>query len=171
MLLYGDPILLPDTKAFKDYKKDKEKAELLFRAGHQEAFEAYSKCLNYFGLKLPSTTSEIFICTTWQIIRMLFQMFTSQIFARIESFFLGKDYRKKALESAKELSLIYHRLNQISLSKNIYNSTGLLLAVSATNLVDTLTAVNNSKYVSEVYIVSAMQIKKAYPKLLRVFCR
>lgn len=79
--------------------------------------------------------------------------------------------RMEALSSAKELSLVFHRLNQLNLSLNMKDSNGVMLSLYAMNMADAAGNLMEPELLLEIYLVAALRIKRSYPKIFQFFCR
>ena len=82
--------------------------------------------------------------------------------------FCTKQDRMDGLNSIKELSLLYHRLNQLQLVGNI-KSPGLIISLRATNLSDIATSIMLPEDIIDINITSALRLKQTFPKLPEYF--
>lgn len=173
MLVYGDPIMISRSKTCGDFKANLKKAEKQFQNGSKDAYTSFCECLSFYGLSLPVTFLDKAISTSWQVIRMiLHQVYIGQwLSSKTGGLFCTKNDRKDALNSAKELAIIYHRLNQINLTMNIQDYNGLMLSLHASNLAETASTLIEPQLMIEIYITTALRIKKAFPKILQFLCR
>lgn len=76
-----------------------------------------------------------------------------------------------ALNSAKELALLFHRLNQLSLVSDHPEANGLMMSLYAVNMAETAAAVISPEDTIEIYITAALRVKKSYPRFMQYFCR
>lgn len=79
--------------------------------------------------------------------------------------------RAEALGSAKELALVFHRLNQLNLSSNMKDSNGVMLSLYAINMAEAAGKLMEPELLLEIYLVTALRIKRSYPKILQFLCR
>ena len=79
--------------------------------------------------------------------------------------------RREAVNSAKELSLVYHRLHQLNLVSGSTEGrfTGLMLAFSAVNMAEASSDVLSAEQLADIYVAAAMRIKASCPSFLQ-FC-
>lgn len=85
--------------------------------------------------------------------------------------FCTDDQRKEALASARELALIFNRLNQLHLTSNINDSHGLVMALYAINMTEVASNLLTPDELADIYITSALRVKRSYPKYLKFFGR
>lgn len=85
--------------------------------------------------------------------------------------FKSEANRAEALNSAKELSLVYHRLNQLHLSTNMKDSNGLMLALCSVNMAEAAGSAMEPENLMEIYLTLALRVKRSYPKMLQFYCR
>ena len=79
--------------------------------------------------------------------------------------------RREAVNSAKEVSLVYHRLHQLNLVSGSTEGhfTGLMLAFSAVNMAETSSDVLPADQLADIYVAAALRIKASCPSFLQ-FC-
>uniref|UniRef100_A0A182PKX7 BHLH domain-containing protein n=1 Tax=Anopheles epiroticus TaxID=199890 RepID=A0A182PKX7_9DIPT len=174
MLVYGDPVLLPRSRASTDYWKHKRQSDVEFRRGNADASYREAKlCLQSFGLSLPSTRLERVSTTTWQFVRMFFhRLYIGRwLSRRTGGLFKPEGERMHALHSARELALLYHRLNQLHLVTNRTDANGLMMSLCAVNMAETAASVISVDDTIEIYLLAALRVKRSYPRLLQYYCR
>ncbi|CAG2065122.1 unnamed protein product, partial [Timema podura] len=124
MFVYGDPLMPAKSQASVVFWRHRKQADLDLSKGKiVSAGQELRRCLQAYGRPLPASKLELLSATMWQIIR--------QILHRL---WIGRcKVRKEALGSAKELSLVYHRLHQLHLvgGSSGGHFTGIMLALSA----------------------------------------
>lgn len=86
-------------------------------------------------------------------------------------FFKSEAIRSDALISAKELALVYHRMNQLNLSLNMKDSNGLMLSLCSVNMAEAAGKMMEPESMMEIYLTTALRVKRTYPKILQFFCR
>lgn len=174
LLVYGDPIMSFDTETSEQLSKYKKQGEVEFEAGNCDAaFAKYLKCLQVFGMDLPTSRFDSFTLTTWQFIRMcLHRIWIGRWLSRkTGGLFCADIVRKRALQSAKELSLIMHRLNQLHLSSKIADSHGFMMSLFAINMGEAAADIISPEDMIEIYLTAALRVKRTYPKFLQFFSR
>jgi len=135
LLVYGDPQLDPQTDA---YWQHKQRADSHFAQGQAaQAYAGYLNCLHMFGLSLPTSRVECYLQTTWQFLRFLFhRLWLGRVLSRrTGGLFSNATSRKQALASARELALLFNRLNQLQLTGNGSrgDGNGIMMALFASN--------------------------------------
>lgn len=174
MLVYGDPILPVRSKASSEYWKRKKQSDLDFQRGNVAASLQDSKrCLAAFGVMIPKNRFETVTTTCWQFVRMfLHRIYVGRwLSRRAGGLFKPESQRTDALQSAKELALLFHRLNQLYLVSNQPEANGLMMSLYAVNMAETASAVMSPEDTIEIYITAALRVKKSYPKFMQYFCR
>jgi sterol regulatory element-binding transcription factor 1 len=195
LLIFGDPVLVTKSKASIEYWKHKKQSNTDFERvsyagslvrthffnfpplqGNQHAsFQQLKRCLQCFGLQLPATRFECLTSTSWQFIRMfLHRIWIGRWLSRKAGggFFSGNSpKRMEALSSAKEIALVYHRLNQLHLTMNMSEPYGLMLSLYAVNAAEAASDLMLPEDMIEIYITAAMRVKHTYPKFFQYFCR
>lgn len=85
--------------------------------------------------------------------------------------FAPEAQRLEALGSAKELALVYHRLNQLHLTSNMKHANGLMVSLCAVNMAEAAGTTMEPQNLMEIYLTAALRVKRTYPKFLQFFCR
>uniref|UniRef100_A0A336LMT3 CSON007413 protein n=1 Tax=Culicoides sonorensis TaxID=179676 RepID=A0A336LMT3_CULSO len=120
-------------------------------------YDEYCSCLSILGLKLPKLKLERSVCIVWQFFRIV-------LFAIFGKFITKKtNYSKDKLDilySAKQLALVYHRLNQLSLSSNIDEKNGLLTSLYSINMTEVASSIMEPAQVVEIYLTAALRASK-----------
>ncbi|KAG8226034.1 hypothetical protein J437_LFUL004155 [Ladona fulva] len=158
IFMYGDPILPFKSKASGDLP-----------GANQEL----KRCLQAFGRPLPTSKLEFFTSTTWQIVRqMLHRLWIGRWLARHSGgFFLDIATRKEAVNSAKELSLVYHRLHQLHLVCGSHEYGGLMLAFNAVNMAEASSDSLLPEQLADIYVAAALRIKESCPSFFQWISR
>lgn len=174
LLVYGDPVMNFDTDTASALAKQKKRAAIEFDNGNSTlAYVEYTKCLQIFGLSLPTSRLECYTMTTWQFIRMcLHRAWIGRWLSRkAGGLFCSSAVRSRALLSAKELALIMHRLNQLHLSSKIADSYGFMMSLFAINMAESAVDVMPAEDMVDIYLTAALRVKRKYPKFLQFFSR
>ncbi|XP_073835875.1 sterol regulatory element binding protein [Musca autumnalis] len=174
LLVYGDPLLASETQASEAYWKHKKLAEQYFTTGDSKnAYSEYLRCLQIFGISLPSTRLESFTLTSWQFIRLFFhRIWIGRVLSRkAGGLFCSEEQRKEALASARELALIFNRLNQLHLTSKINDSHGLVMSLYAINMTEVAAHLLTPSELASIFITSALRVKRSYPSYLKFFGR
>ena len=174
MLVYGDPVLVPRTKSSIEFWKHRKQSELDYERGNVgAAYQELKRCLQSFGLSLPTSRFECFTATSWQFIRMvLHRLYIGRWLSRRSGGLLKPNpNRTDAINSAKELSLVYHRLNQLHLVSNFPDSHGLMMSLYSINMLEAAENIMAPEDIMEVFVSAALRVKKSYPPFLQFLCR
>lgn len=134
---------------------------------------AYLICLQIFGITLPTTRFESFTLTSWQFVRLFFhRLWIGRFLSRkAGGFFCSEEQRKEALASARELAIIFNRLNQLHLVTNKNNAHGLMMSLYAINMAEVASSALSPNELISIYMTSALRVKQSYPKYLKFFAR
>lgn len=174
VFVYGDPVLLPRSKAFTEYWKHKKQSDVDFKRGNvASSLQEAERCLMSFGVTLPRSRLETVTATCWQFVRMfLHRIYVGRwLSRRTGGLFKPESQRLDAMNSAKELALLFHRLNQLSLISDQPQASGLMMSLNAVNMAETAAAVISPEDTVEIYIMAALRVKKSYPRFMQYFCR
>ncbi|XP_058445375.1 sterol regulatory element-binding protein 1 [Malaya genurostris] len=174
MLVYGDPILPARSKASTEYWKHKKQSDLDFDRGNIVASLQESKrCLAIFGVSIPNNRLETVTTTCWQFVRMfLHRIYIGRWLSRRTGGLLKPESQRiDALSSAKELALLFHRLNQLYLVSDEPEANGLMMSLYAVNMAEAAASVTSPEDMIEIYITAALRVKKSYPRYMHYFCR
>uniref|UniRef100_A0A1B0DB31 Uncharacterized protein n=1 Tax=Phlebotomus papatasi TaxID=29031 RepID=A0A1B0DB31_PHLPP len=175
MLVYGDPVLNSKSKVASEFVRCKKSAEVEFKAGNaSEAYKEYKECLQMFGLSLPTSRLECFMANSWQYIRtFLHRLWIGRWLSRkAGGLFCPAQTRMEAQASAKEIALIYHRLNQLHLASDMKEDPyGLLLSLCSVNMADAAAHMMAPDELMEIYLTAALRVKQTYPRFLKFFSR
>ncbi|XP_055614165.1 sterol regulatory element-binding protein 1 isoform X2 [Uranotaenia lowii] len=174
MLVYGDPILPARSKASTEYWKHKKQSDADFERGNVAgSLQEAKRCLTSFGINIPNSRLETVTTTCWQFVRMfLHRIYIGRwLSRRTGGLFKPEAQRMDALNSAKELALLFHRLNQMYLVSNQPEANGLMMSLYAVNMAEAASTVISPEDTIEIYITAALRVKKSYPKFMHYFCR
>lgn len=154
--------------------EEKKKADIEFEKGNPSgAYAEYLRCLQIFGISLPASRFESFTSTGWQFARLFFHRIWigKWLSRKAGGLFCSDPVRSEALISARELSLVFHRLNQLHLATKMNDSHGLMMSLYAINMAETSTTIMNSSDLIDIYMTAALRVKRSYPKYLQFFAR
>lgn len=176
MLVYGDPVMARGSKEAGEYAKRKEVAEHAFRTGNYSAAPGeYRACLELFGQPVPRSRLQCVLSTGWQFFRMgLHRLWIGRWLSRkTGGLFCTPETRVEALASAREVALLYHRLNQMQLvhKDTPDDGSGLLFSLCAVNMAEAAGSQMAAKDLIEIYLTAALRVKETYPRWLQYFCR
>ncbi|XP_017009521.2 sterol regulatory element-binding protein 1 [Drosophila takahashii] len=169
LLVYGDPQLDAQTDA---YWQHKQRAENHFAQGQSaQAYAGYLNCLHMFGLSLPATRLECYLQTTWQFLRFLFhRLWLGRVLSRrTGGLFSNAAGRKQALASARELALLFNRLNQLQLTGNGSrgDGNGIMMALFASNMAEVAHNLLTPRETICIHVMTALRMKRSAPKWLQ----
>lgn len=127
-----------------------------------------------FGLSLPSTRLESISLILWQFIRLfLHHIWIGRILSRrAGGLFCNAIKRKDALITARELALIFNRLNQLHLTSNSSNNIhGLIFAICSVNMAEVADSLLTPNELCSIYTMTALRVKYNYSKYLKFIVR
>nr|AAA97864.1 HLH106 [Drosophila melanogaster] len=171
LLVYGDPQLDAQTDA---YCQHRQRADFYFSQGQSsQAYAGYLNCLHMFGLSLPASRLECYLQTTWQFLRFLFhRLWLGRVLSRRSGgLFSNAASRKQALASARELALLFNRLNQLQLTGNGSRGdmNGIMMALFASNMAEVAHNLLTPRETICIHVMTALRMKRSAPKWLQQF--
>ncbi|XP_078041924.1 sterol regulatory element-binding protein 1-like [Augochlora pura] len=162
LLLYGDPILPPDSKVFLELHRWRRQAE--FNISKNECSQAcrdLNQCLQYFGRPYPASRTEALLVTTWQIIRqLLHKLWIGKWILYTHKWFTEKTTRQQAEMSAMEIAIIYQHMLCLHLTDGSKSGT-LYLSLSAVNYAEAAGETMPKSLLAEIYINAALSFKQS----------
>lgn len=162
LLLYGDPVLPTDSKVFLEVRRWRRQAE--FNISKHECNQAYRdlhQCLQYFGRFFPLSRTEIFLATTWQIVRQaLHKLWLGRWVMQISKWLSEKSERQRAETSAVEIAIVYQHMLCLRMSEGTKDST-LYLALCAVNYAEAAGESMPKPLLAEIYMNVALCLKQS----------
>lgn len=125
-------------------------------------------------MSLPSTRLESISLILWQFIRLfLHHIWIGRILSRrAGGLFCNAAQRKDALVTARELAVIFNRLNQLHLTSNITNNVhGLIFAICSVNMAEVADGLLTPNELCSIYTMAALRIKYNYSMYLKFIVR
>ncbi|XP_077255847.1 sterol regulatory element-binding protein 1-like [Temnothorax americanus] len=163
LLLYGDPVLPTDSKVFLEVRRWRRQAE--FNISKHECNQAYRdlhQCLQYIGRSFPLSRTEIFLATTWQIVRQtLHKLWVGRWVMQISKWLLEKPERQQAETSAVEIAIVYQHMLCLRMSEGTKDST-LYLALCAVNYAEAAGESMPKPLLAEIYTNVALCLKQSF---------
>ncbi|KAL0112766.1 hypothetical protein PUN28_012200 [Cardiocondyla obscurior] len=163
LLLYGDPVLPTDSKVFLEVRRWRRQAE--FNISKHECNQAYRdlhQCLQYFGRSFPLSRTEIFLATSWQIVRqILHKLWLGRWVMQISKWLLEKSERQQTETSAVEIATVYQHMLCLRMSEGIKDST-LYLALCAVNYAEAAGESMPKPLLAEIYTNVALCLKQSF---------
>ncbi|XP_003703827.1 sterol regulatory element-binding protein 1 [Megachile rotundata] len=162
LLLYGDPILTSDSKLFLELHRWRRQAEFnISKNEYSQACRDLHQCLQFLGRPYPSSRTEIWLATMWQIIRqLLHKLWIGKWILYTHKWFSEKTTRQQAEISAMEIATIYQHMLCLRLSEGSKNGT-LYLAFSAVNYAEAAGETIPKSLLAEIYINVALCFKQS----------
>ncbi|KAG7199923.1 hypothetical protein KM043_014361 [Ampulex compressa] len=161
LLLYGDPVVPVGSKVFLEVHRWRRQAE--FNISKQEYSQAYQdlhQSLQYFGRCLPSSRTETFLATGWQVIRQaLHKLWLGRCFTYLRRCLSETCDRQRAETTAIELAKIYQQMLCLHMSQGS-GSPMLYLALSAVNYAEAAADSMPKALLVEIYANLALCFKQ-----------
>lgn len=186
MFVYGDPIVPSKSKEAQIFWKHRRQCDFYLGNGDtQGAKQELKRCLQTFGVTLPTGRLDIFMAFTWQLIRQVFHRLWigRWLSAHVGGFMVDGVTRYEALTSCRELALVYHRLNQINLAElqqqqqrtssaaspdvNNGRMAGLVMALNAINLAEAAGSLLQRADYIDIMVGAALRIQASCPGFLQ----
>ncbi|GLG96286.1 uncharacterized protein GBIM_03088 [Gryllus bimaculatus] len=176
VLVYGDPVVPSKSKASVAFWRHRKQADFDMSKGDNAAgSQELRRCLQAYGRPLPASKFELLSATLWQINRqILHRLWIGKwLSRRMGGFFIDSSARREVMSSAKELSVVYHRLHQLHLvtSAGTDRFSGLMLALSAVNMAETSSDLLSPEVMADIYVAAALRIKESFPTFLQLLVR
>ncbi|XP_025988854.2 sterol regulatory element-binding protein 2 isoform X2 [Solenopsis invicta] len=163
LLLYGDPVLPTDSKAFLEVRRWIRQAE--FNISKHECNQAYRdlhQCLQYFGRSFPLSRTETFLATTWQIVRQtLHKLWLGRWVMQISKWLSEKSERQQAETCAVEIAIVYQHMLCLRMSEGTKDSI-LYLALCAVNYAEAAGESVPKPLLAEIYVNVALCLKQSF---------
>lgn len=169
---HSDPVMNFRSPAADQYFKQKQIADKEFDNGNASAaFIAYEKCLRMFGVSLPQSWFELIPMTIWQFLRCCVHrlQFGQWLYRKFGRIIRSDEKQKNALNSAQELAIILNRCNQIHLSQNTCDGSGLILSMYAVNMAEVARNIAPLTLI-DVYLTAALRCRKNYVYFVSWIC-
>ncbi|KAK4887264.1 hypothetical protein RN001_003535 [Aquatica leii] len=172
MFLYGDPIIPSKSKESQTFWCHRKQADFYLSKGDRVgANQELRRCLQTFGLSLPTSRFEIFVAFFWQTVRQfLHRIWIGKWLSRHSGgFFVDCLTRYEALTSCRDLALVYHGLNQVHLVSGPGDSghiTGIVLSLTAMNLAEAAGSKVPPPVLADIYITFALRMKASCPAFI-----
>ncbi|KAK9306386.1 hypothetical protein QLX08_002905 [Tetragonisca angustula] len=162
LLLYGDPILPSNSKIFIELHRWRRQAEFnISKNDYSQACRDLHQCLQYLGRPYPSSRTEVWLGTMWQIIRqLLHKLWIGKWILHIHKWFSEKTVRQQAEISAMEIAIIYQHMLCLHLSEGSKSGT-LYLALSAVNYAEATGETIPKSLLAEIYVNVALCFKQS----------
>ncbi|XP_050529343.1 sterol regulatory element-binding protein 2-like [Daktulosphaira vitifoliae] len=145
-LLNNDPIVYSDSEAYQDYTQRRKNAKINLQKGNKKmAVHELTKCLEIFDRPLWTSRKKLWASLLWQIIRQFLHQFKLFILVKkwCSSIFENSLKKQDALNTAKQLSEIYHLLHNLYLIygpdcqiPNLHLGVGLYLGLCSINMAE-----------------------------------
>lgn len=160
------------SKEAQNYWRYRRQADFYLSKGDKVgATQELKRCLQCFGTSLPTSRFELFVSTSWQLIRqILHRLWIGRWLSKHSGgLFVDSATRLEALTSCKELSYVYHRLHQIQLvnTSEPGHCTGLMLALTAVNLAEAASSMLSPDQLVDIYVAGALRVKYTCPVFLQ----
>ncbi|PNF43046.1 hypothetical protein B7P43_G05564 [Cryptotermes secundus] len=176
LFVYGDPVIQAKSKESVTFFRHRRQADFDLSKGDLAAGnQELRRCLQAFGRSLPASKLELLSSTVWHIIRqILHRVWIGRWLAKYAGgFFVDSMTRREAMNSAKELALLYHHLHQLHLVNGSTDGhlTGLVLAFSAVNMAEASSDLLSPEELADIYVAAALRVKESCPSFLQFFNR
>nr|XP_023025078.1 sterol regulatory element-binding protein 1 [Leptinotarsa decemlineata] len=172
MFVYGDPIIPEKSKESQIYWRHRSQANLFLKKGDKTgAKQELLRCLQTYGITLPTSRFELFLCFCWQLFRQIVhRLWIGRWLSRhAGGFFVNSLTRFQAQTSCKELALVFNDLHKIQLvagPEETCHLFGLTTALSALNLAEAAKGRIKSVDMIDIYVGVALRIKASMPNFL-----
>ncbi|KAK9701536.1 Helix-loop-helix DNA-binding domain [Popillia japonica] len=167
MFVYGDPILPTKSKESQNFWRHRRQADINLSKGDVSGARLeLRRCLQTFGISLPTSRFETFVALFWQIVRQcLHRLWIGKWLSRHSGgFMVDGIVRYEALTSCRELALVYHGLHQLHLidsSEDGGHILGMILGLNSVNLAEAAGNKMPQNQLIDIYVTAALRIKQS----------
>jgi len=124
----------------------------MFKHEYNQAYRDLHQCLQYFGRSFPLSRTDIYLATTWQIIRqVLLELWLGGWVMQFNKWLSEKLEREQAEMPAVEIAIIYQHMLYLRLSDWTKYST-LYLALCAINYAEIAGESMSKPLLAEIYV-------------------
>ncbi|ESN99156.1 hypothetical protein HELRODRAFT_107185 [Helobdella robusta] len=167
LFVFGEPLTKPMSPSSVLYWRKRNQAEIeLLRKSYIEASSLLSGCLMALGRPLPTTKFDVFASLVWNLIRQLLHRIHLGLWLEMISGKLCKGVSRKDIQSsARDATVVYHKLLQLHLTDHVSQGTyaGINLALCTINLAEVSGEALPKGMLAEIYTLIAMSIRIMLP--------
>ncbi|KAJ8979872.1 hypothetical protein NQ317_008522 [Molorchus minor] len=177
MFVYGDPIIPSKSKEAQKYWRHRRQADIFLAKGDKVgAKQELLRCLQTYGITLPTSRFELFLCFCWQLFRQItHRLWVGRWLSRhAGGFFVDGITRFESQTSCKELALVYNDLHKIQLvdgPEETCHLFGLTTSLNALNLAEAAKGRIQAVHMIDIYVGVALRIKASIPNFLHFIQR
>ncbi|XP_060530228.1 sterol regulatory element-binding protein 1 [Cylas formicarius] len=176
MFVYGDPIIPSKSKKTEKYWIHRKQADIYLLEGNKSgAKQELLRCLQVYGIALPTSRLELMLCFCWQIFRQtMHRLWIGRYLSQhAGGFFVDKKTRFEIQTSCKELALVFNDLHKIQLveQEEMGHIFGLTTSLNALNLAEAAKGRIKPVDLIDIYIGVALRLKASLPAFFYLFQR
>ncbi|CAG9766585.1 unnamed protein product [Ceutorhynchus assimilis] len=177
MFVYGDPIIAPKSKQAQKYWIHRKQADIYLLEGDKAgAKQELLRALQAYGITLPTSRVELFLCFLWQVFRQLMhRLWIGRYLSRqAGGLFVDDITRFECKSSCKELALVFNDLHKVQLMQGPEEAChlfGLTTSLNAVNLGEAAKGRIKPVDMIDIYIGVALRIKASLPGFLHIISR
>ncbi|XP_012279749.1 sterol regulatory element-binding protein 2 [Orussus abietinus] len=158
LLSHGEPVLSSNGKEFLEVRRWRRQAEFnISRRNYEQAHGDLNRCLRYFGRAIPTSRSEIYLATLWQVTRQLLH----KLWLGKLVFFAKRRLGEQAETVALEMAMVYRHLLCLRLPQGS-DSGSLFLALTSVNCGELARDCTPKPMLAEFYINAALCLKRSF---------
>ncbi|CAH0560495.1 unnamed protein product [Brassicogethes aeneus] len=172
MFVYGDPVLPTKSKQTQNFWQHRRQADKFLKEGDRlGAKQELLRSLQCYGISLPTSRIELFLCFGWQLFRQVMHRFWigKYLSRHCGGFFVNGALRHEAQSSCKELALVYNDLHKIQLiggEEETCHLFGLTTSLSALNMAEAANGRLSSINLIDIYVGVALRVKASFPAFM-----
>ncbi|CAH1111699.1 unnamed protein product [Psylliodes chrysocephalus] len=177
MFVYGDPVIPARSKESQKFWTHRKQADAFLKRGDRvEAKQELLRCIQTYGITLPTSRFELFLSFFWQLFRqVMHRLWIGRWLSRhTGGFFVDGMTRFEAQTSCKELALVYndlHKTQLVSGTDETCHWIGLTTCLSALNLAEAAKGRIKPMDMIDIYVGVALRIKATFPNFLHFIQR
>ncbi|XP_072385762.1 sterol regulatory element-binding protein 1 [Diabrotica undecimpunctata] len=172
MFVYGDPMIPSKSKESQNFWRHRRQANVFLKKGEKlEAKQELLRCLQTYGISLPSSKFDLSLCFCWQVFRqLLHRLWIGRWLSKhTGGFFVDAMARYEAQSSCKELALVFNDLHKIQLvggQEEGNHLIGIITCLNALNLAEAAKDRIKPIDLVDIYVGVALRIKASLPNFV-----
>ncbi|CAH0385967.1 unnamed protein product [Bemisia tabaci] len=172
IMIYKSPVRNTKSKNATLFWQHRKQADFNLAKGDiMGAKQELSMCLNVLSLQLPVSNMELYSSLFCEISRQIMnRLWIGSLFSKYTGgIFTNSQTRKETKSWLQEVSVVYLKLQQLSLASNSQPSHphGIYLALSALNMAEAA----GVQPIADFYVAVALQLKASLPGIFQLYTR
>ncbi|XP_019761748.2 sterol regulatory element-binding protein 1 isoform X2 [Dendroctonus ponderosae] len=174
MFVHGDPILSQKSREANKYWIHRKQADIHLLEGDKfGAKQELLRALQAFGITLPTSRLELFLCFFWQLFRqVMHRLWIGRYLSRrAGGFYMNGHKRFECKSSCQQLALVFNDLHKVQLMQGPEEAChlfGLTTSLNALNLAEAAKGRIKPADMIDIYIGVALRVKASLPGFFHI---